>query len=82
VWLGELGKAEQLGFGLWFAVVFGFLTLLSKLISFGLGNVEGLAAVLSQLKWRALGILFCCRLNSVMVKAGWLVAGLQFLRLK
>jgi hypothetical protein len=60
-------KTEQLGFGLWFVVVFGFLMLLLKSIRFGLGNVEGLVAVLLGLKWRALGILFYCRLNSVML---------------
>jgi hypothetical protein len=79
--LGDKLKAEQLGFGLRFAVVFGFLMLLLKLRRFGLANVEGLAVVLFQLKWTVFGGLFCCRLNSVMVKAGWLVAGLQFLRL-
>jgi hypothetical protein len=80
--LGELGKAEQLGFGLRFAVVFGFLMLLLKLRELGLGNGERLAVVLFQLEWIAFGVLFCCRLNSVMLKAGWLTAGLQFLRLK
>jgi hypothetical protein len=63
--LGDKLKAEQLGFGLWFAVVFDFLTLLSKLIKFGLGNVERLAVALFGLKQRAFGALFCHRLNSV-----------------
>jgi hypothetical protein len=62
MWLGELRKAEWLGFGLWFVEVFGFLMLLLKSIRFGLGNVEGLFGVLFQLKWRVFGGLFCCML--------------------
>jgi hypothetical protein len=62
MWLGELWKVEQLGFGLWFVAVFDFLMLLLKSIRFGLGNVEGLVAVLFQLKWIVFGGLFCCML--------------------
>jgi hypothetical protein len=65
--LGDRLKVEQLGFGLMFVAVFDFLTLLSKLIKFGLGNVERLAVALFGLKRRAFGGLFCCRLNSVML---------------
>jgi hypothetical protein len=60
--LGDRLKVEQLGFGLLFAAVFGFLMLLSKLRGFGMVNGEGLAVVLLQLKWTVFGRLLCCML--------------------
>jgi len=81
--LGDRLKVEQLGFGLMFVVVFDFLTLLSKLIKFGLGNGERLAVALFGLKRRAFGMLFCRRLNGVMwkkevVTADWLLVRMKF----